>query len=225
MKQDGKQIAIIGGGGALGMGLALRWAQAGHRIVIGSRDPARGVEAAQQINNTISEGTAIGCGNDDAAIAGDIVVLTVPFAHHAETLGAIGPHLAGKILVDVTVPLVPPKVRTAQLPPGGSCAKTAQESLGPGTRVVSAFQNVAAAHLADPNHDIECDVLVCGNDPAARAEVIELAEDAGMRAFHAGRIDNSVVAETLTSALIFINHHYKIDGAGIRITGTPAGSD
>jgi hypothetical protein len=127
----------------------------------------------------------------------------------------------GKIVVDVTVPLVPPKVRTVQLPEGGSCAGAAQDQLGEDVRVVSAFQNVAAAHLADIGHTIDCDVLVCGNDPEARETVVGLAADAGMKAWHAGVIANSAVAEALTSALIFMNGRYKIDGAGIRITGTP----
>ena len=120
------------------------------------------------------------------------------------------------------VPLMPPKVRTVQLPEGGSVAKAVQKTLGETVRVVSAFQNVAAAHLADLDHAIDCDVLVCGNDPAARGEVVSLAGDAGMKAWHAGRIDNSAIAEALTSALIFINGQYKIPGAGIRITGDPA---
>ena len=223
MSQDGRRIAIIGGGGALGAGLAFRWARTGYRIVIGSRDPARGAEAAERIGDGFADSQITGCGNEAAAAQGEIVVLTVPFASHHETLAAIAPHLDGKILIDVTVPLVPPKVRTVQLPPEGSCAKAAQAMLGEGVRVVSAFQNVAAAHLCDPTQDIDCDVLVCGNDPTARTQVIKMAEDAGMRGFHAGRIANSVVTESLTSALIFINHHYKIDGAGIRITGIENG--
>jgi hypothetical protein len=120
------------------------------------------------------------------------------------------------------VPLKPPKVRTVQLPEGGSVAKALQEQLGDSVKVVSAFQNVAATHLADLDHDIDCDILVCGNDAEARAQVVELANDASMKAWHGGRIDNSAVAEALTSLLIFINGSYKIDGAGIRITGTPA---
>jgi 8-hydroxy-5-deazaflavin:NADPH oxidoreductase len=217
---DGRRIAIIGGTGALGSGLAKRWGKAGHRVVLGSRDAAKAAEAAARLAAETG-GAFEGLDNAAAAAAGDIVVLTVPFKNHAPTLDAIQPHLAGKILVDVTVPLVPPRVRTVQLPEGGSCAKAAQDRLGEAVRVVSAFQNVAAAHLEDLGHAIDCDVLVCGNDPAARETVVGLAKDAGMRAWHAGRIDNSVVAEALTSALIFMNAHYKIDGAGIRITGSP----
>ncbi len=214
------KISIIGGTGALGSGLALRWAKAGHRVIIGSRDGDRAAQSAEKLSS-LANAEITGMENSKAAANGDIVVLTVPFASHASTLDAIRSHLSGKIFVDVTVPLVPPKVRTVQLPEGGSLAKTVQKTLGAEVRVVSAFQNIAATHLADLEHDIDCDVLVCGNDPEARGTIIELAQQAGMRAWHAGRIDNSAVAEALTSTLIFINGSYKIDGAGIRITGTP----
>ena len=218
---DSKNIAIIGGTGALGAGLALRWARAGHSVTIGSRDETRARETARDLS--VKAGAEIsGLENAAAAAKGDIVVLTVPYASHGATLDSIREHLEGKIFIDVTVPLMPPKVRTVQLPEGGSVAKSVQKSLGENVRVVSAFQNVAAAHLVDLDHAIDCDVLVCGNDPEARGEVVSLASDAGMKAWHAGRIDNSAIAEALTSALIFINGQYKIPGAGIRITGNPA---
>ncbi len=217
-------IAIVGGTGALGSGLAMRWARAGHAVTIGSRDAARAAEVAAELS--AKSGARIGgAGNAEAAGLGDIVVLTVPYANHPATLETVRDAVQGKVVIDVTVPLMPPKVRTVQLPPEGSAAKAAQGVLGADVRVVSAFQNVAAAHLADLDHAIDCDVLVCGNDREARDLVIGLAADAGMTAWHAGRIDNSAVAEALTSALIFMNAHYKIPGAGIRITGTPqAGS-
>lgn len=216
-----RKIAIIGGTGALGAGLALRWAKAGHAVTIGSRDGARASEIARELSAKVGAEIS-GLENSAAAAHGDIVALTVPYASHAATLDTISQHLEGKILIDVTVPLMPPKVRTVQLPEGGSVAKAVQQTLGESVRVVSAFQNVAAAHLADLDHPIDCDVLVCGNDPAAREDVVKLAADAGMKAWHAGRIDNSAIAEALTSALIFINGQYKIPGAGIRITGNPS---
>jgi NADPH-dependent F420 reductase len=129
--------------------------------------------------------------------------------------------LAGKILVDVTVPLVAPKFDRVQLPAAGSAAVALQRKLGDGVKVVSAFQNVAAAHLMDISHAIECDVLVCGDDAAAREIVIGLARDAGLKAWHAGALVNSAAAEALTSVLIAINKRYKIRGSGIRITGVP----
>lgn len=213
-------IAIVGGTGALGSGLALRWTKAGHSVTIGSRDGDRATQIAAELSQKAGA-TIAGSDNASAAQAGDLVVMAVPYASHAATLASIKPHLTGKIFVDVTVPLMPPKVRTVQLPQGGSVAKAVQKELGEEVRVVSAFQNVAATHLSDLDHSIDCDVFVCGNDKEARATVISLAADADMKAWHAGRIDNSAVAEALTSVLIFINGTYKIDGAGIKIMGEP----
>jgi NADPH-dependent F420 reductase len=217
-------IAIIGGTGALGSGLALRWARAGHNITIGSREASRATQIAEQLSK--KSGIEIfGLDNPSAAEFAELVVMAVPYASQKTTLKAIKSHLDGKIFIDVTVPLMPPKVRTVQLPEGGSVAKGVQKELGDTVRVVSAFQNVAATHLNDLTHKIDCEVLVCGNDKDARTTVIKLAEDANMKAWHAGRIDNSAVAEALTSILIFINGSYKIDGAGIRIVGEPHTSD
>jgi NADPH-dependent F420 reductase len=216
-----KKIAIVGGSGALGAGLAKRWAKKGHNIIIGSRDEQKAAEAASRLNEEAGVENIVGMENKRASEEVDIIILTVPFSNHMSTLSLIAPALEGKILVDVTVPLVPPKVRTVHIPEGGSCAKSAQEFLGKGVRVVSAFQSVAATHLDDLDHEINCDVLVCGNDPEARETVVQLALDAGMKAWHAGVIANSIVAEAMTSSLIFINNRYKIDGAGLRITGQP----
>lgn len=214
-----KTIAIIGGTGALGYGLTLRWARAGFPVIIGSRDAAKAIDAAGKANDLLGCDIVRGADNVAAATLAEIVVLTVPFSHHAPTLADLYGAVQGKIVIDVTVPLRPPQVRTVQLPEGGSIAKVTQATFGDGVRVVSAFQNVAAAHLKDLDHAIDCDVLVCGNDADAREQVIALAEAAGMTGWHAGRIDNSAIAEALTSGLIFINGKYNIDGAGIRITG------
>ena len=221
MVSASKKITIVGGSGALGAGLAKRWARKGHQIIIGSRDEKRASEAASRLNNEAGTKSIIGMENKEASENGEIVVLTVPFSNHMSTLSLIAPALENKILIDVTVPLVPPKVRTVHIPEGGSCAKAAQEFLGKAVRVVSAFQSVAATHLDDLEHEIDCDVLVCGNDPEAREVVVELASDADMKAWHAGVIANSIVAEAMTSSLIFMNNRYKIDGAGLRITGEP----
>lgn len=218
-------IAVIGGTGDLGSGLAGRLLRAGHPVVIGSRAAQKAARAAAALGARTGGGEIRGLDNAAAAAAGDIVIMTVPFASHQSTLEAIREAVQGKVFVDTTVPLVPPKVMRVQLPPADSAARTAQEYLGAGVRVVSAFQNVAAAHLQDADARLdECDVLVCGNDPDAREQVVELARAMGMRAWHAGPIDNSVVAEALTSVLIFMNKRYGIDGAGIRITGKPAGA-
>ena len=217
-----KRIAILGGTGALGTGLVRRWTQAGHAVIIGSRTLEKAEVALAELKQVMAEWGATrldvaAMENLDAARAADIVVLTVPFAHQKSTLEHVRPALDGKILVDVTVPLMPPKVGTVQLPPEGSAGMAAQQLLGETVKVVSAFQNVAAHHLQE-GHGIECDVLVCGNDKDARAEVIGLVEACGMRGFHAGPIANSAAAEALTSVIININRAFKCH-AGIRITG------
>lgn len=210
-------IAVIGGTGAEGSGLAMRWAQAGYRVLVGSRDAARAAEMAAGFG-------AEGMDNQAAASACDIAVLTVPYGAQRATLTDLSAALQGKILVDVTVPLVPPKVMRVQLPDEGCAALVAQSVLGEGVRVVSAFQNVSAGHLNDPAHVIDCDVLITGDDPEARAEVVKLASAAGLNGIEAGPLDNAVAAEAMTSLLIWINRKYKSPGAGLRITALPDGS-
>lgn len=214
-------IAILGGTGAEGSGLALRWAKAGHRVILGSRSAEKATKVRDRLNAAVGEGAVRVLDNRAAAAAAEIVVLTVPHAAQRATVEDVRAELAGKILVDATVPLVPPKVSRVQLPPEGSAVAAIQALLGEGVKVVSAFQNVAAHALADLAHDVDCDVLVCGDDPAAREVVVGLARDLGLRAWHAGPIVNSVVAEALTSVLIAINIRYKASGAGLRITGVP----
>ena len=211
-------IAILGGTGDLGTGLAGRWARAGYPVVIGSRTLDKAEAALANLRRRQPTTTARAATNADAAQAADIVVLTVPAAHQIATLAGVQAHLAGKILVDVTVPLVPPKVGTVQLPAEGSAGKRAQEFLGDGVMVVAAFQNVAA-HLLQQEVEIECDVLVAGNKRAARDKVIELAGAAGMTGWHAGPIDNAAAAEALTSVLIQINRRHPISHAGIKLVG------
>ncbi len=217
---DNRQcIAIIGGTGKLGKGLALRWAQAGYPILIGSRSLEKAITAVEDIRDKSPMAKLEGLTNAEAAKRADIAVLTVPFSHQLDTLKGIQDGLQGKILLDTTVPLRPPKVGKVQLPPEGSAAAAAQAFLGDNVRVVSAFHNVGAAHLYHLK-PIDCDVLVTGNNVEARETVIKLAQDAGMRAFHAGPIANSAAAEAMTSVLIHINKRYKADHAGICITRT-----
>ncbi|MGI9382267.1 MAG: NADPH-dependent F420 reductase [Methyloligellaceae bacterium] len=213
MTENRPSLAVIGGTGKLGNGLALRWARAGHPVLIGSRAAERAAETAAEIGNG-----AQGLSNAEAAAAGEIVVVTVPFATQAEILGDIRGGVDGKIVVDTTVPLVPPKVARVQLPAAGSAAQAAQALLGEDARVVSAFHNVAA-HKLPLDGPIDCDVLVFGDAPADRDVIIGLAEAAGLRGVHGGPLANSAAAEALTSVLIGINKRYKADGAGIRITG------
>lgn len=219
---ESRTIAVLGGSGQQGRGLALRWASAGYEVLIGSRTPDKAQIAAREIQQRLGRpATVKGMSNLDAARGASIIVLAVPYAAQQPTADEVRALLDGKLLIDVTVPLVPPRVDRVQLPDGQSAVAALQQRLGPSVTVVSAFQNVAASHLWDLDHAIECDVLVCADDAKARERVIELARAAGMRALHAGALVNSAVAEALTSVLIALNKRYKIPGAGIRITGIP----
>ncbi len=215
-------LGIIGGTGDLGTGLARCWAQAGYQVIVGSRTVEKAEVAVSNLRAVMTErgienAAVQAMENQAAAEAADIIALTVPFSHQRSTLERIKPALAGKILIDVTVPLLPPKVARVQLPEQGSAGQIAQAILGEEVAVVSAFQNVAAQHLQE-GRGLDCDVLVCGNKKAARAEVITLVEAAGMRGFHAGMINNAAAAEALTSVLITINKQYGCH-AGIKISG------
>ncbi len=213
-----KTIAILGGTGDVGTGFAYRWSKAGHKIIVGSRVQSKAEAAVKSLLKSYPDVAVEAMENSEAARAGDIVVLTVPAAHQMSTLASVKDCLKGKILIDVTVPLVPPRVGTVQLPREGSAGKRAQDYLGNEVMVVSAFQNIAA-ELIKKNVEIDCDVLVSGNKKTARDTVIQLAEDAGMRAWHAGPIDNATAAESLTSILIQINKRYPIEHSGIKIVG------
>ncbi len=214
-------IAIIGGTGAEGSGLAMRWVAAGHDVIIGSRSAEKAQRRAAELLEALgprARGRLRGLPNAEAAAAGELVVITVPYGAHRATLEAIREKVQGKVVVDCTVPLRPPEVTRVHVPAGGSAAQEAQALLGPRVRVVAAFQNVAAHKLQALDADVGCDVLVCGDDADAREQVIALAEAAGMRAWHAGPLQNAVVVEGLTSILIGINKRYRAKGAGIRIT-------
>ncbi|HQR03571.1 MAG: NADPH-dependent F420 reductase [Proteobacteria bacterium] len=211
------QIAVLGGTGNLGYALARRWVKAGYTVHIGSRGADKAQEAATKLSADVGKPVRSGT-NRDVAAAADIVVITVPFASQAAILEDIKPVVGGKLVVDTTVPLVPPKVMRVQLPAEGAAALIAQKMLGAGVTLVSAFHSVAA-HKLVTDVDVECDVLVFGDDKAARKRVIALAEAAGLRGLHGGSLANSAAAEALTSILIFLNKTYAVDGAGIRITG------
>lgn len=211
-------IAILGGTGDLGSGLAKCWLAAGYKVIIGSRSPEKAAIFARELTGHVS-----GDGNSGAAKAADVVVLAVPFASHEETLRAVFHDVQGKIVVDAAVPLVPPKVSVVQLPKEGSAAQIAQQLLGDGVRVVSAFHNVGASKLHHGER-ADCDVLVFGNDKAARDVVIALAGEVASAGIDGGVLANSAAAEALTSVLIGINRRYKVPGAGIRITGLPGRS-
>lgn len=221
MTTERTTIAVVGGTGALGSALAVRWARAGHTVIIGSRTADKAQAAARELSAN-GKVKLEGASNSNAAARASIVVVTVPWAAQEATLAEIGAAAQGKIVVDATVPLVPPKVMRVQLPPDGCAALRAQRLLGENVRVVSAFHNVAAHKLATPEQ-IDCDVLVFGDQKEAREPVVALASAAGLRGLHGGALANSAAAEALTSILIFINKAYSVDGAGIRITGKLSG--
>lgn len=212
---DKPKIAVIGGTGDLGSSIARRLLAAGCDVVLGSRDAAR----AQTIAATLGgSGAASGTTNREAAGGAAIVIVTVPFASQAAMLADIAPVVQGKLVIDTTVPLQPPKVMRVQLPAEGSAALIAQRVLGPGVTLCTAFHNVAAHKLAT-DAQVDCDVLVFGDDKAARERVVQLIGWCGLRGLHGGALANSAAAEALTSVLIFMNKHYAVDGAGLRITG------
>jgi 8-hydroxy-5-deazaflavin:NADPH oxidoreductase len=218
-------IAILGGTGKEGKGLAFRWAQAGYHVRIGSRSADKAITAASEIEKMLGEGITIeGLSNLEAARGADIVVVTVPYVAHRDTLESVKNELHGKILIDVTVPLVPPKVATVQMPAAGSAAQEAKEIVGDDVQICSAFQNISHEHLLD-DEDIECDVLVTGTSKEARSETIKLVEAAGLRGWDAGPLENSVVIEGMTSVLIGINKKYGSTHAGIKITGAKHSTD
>jgi NADPH-dependent F420 reductase len=213
-------LAIIGGTGKEGAGLALRWLTAGYPVIIGSRDAARAAEKAAELNTQTGTTLASGMENIAAAAAGQIVVLSVPYESHAAILTALKDALQGKILIDVTVPARPPNVHMVHIPEGKSACVEGQTLLGAGVKVVAAFQNVSAVHLKKgADHPIACDVLVCGDDEAAKTQVIALVKAVGLRGIDAGPLVNATAAEALTSVLVYINKRYTVKGAGIQITG------
>lgn len=211
-------IAVLGGTGKEGSGLAARWALNGYRVIIGSRDADRARQRVTEINTELGGDYLTGMENTEAARSADIVVLSVPYSAHKATLETVKPYLSDKILIDVTVPLQPPKVRTVFVPEGHAAALEAQALVGDDVRVVSAFQNVSAVKLQDPHGDVDCDVLVTGDDMEAKAEVIKLIKASGMRGIDAGPLVNAVAVEALTPVLLYINKTYKVKSSGIRIT-------
>ena len=210
--QQAETIAVIGGTGNLGSAMARRLAKAGRTVIIGSRSAASAEAAAAELGHGL-----VGMDNPSAAASAQIIIMAVPFSAQEGTLGDIAPFVAGKLVVDTTVPLVPPKVMRVQLPAEGSAAVRTASILGEGVQVTSAFHNVAA-HKLMTDEPVDCDVLVFGDDKAARERVVGLAEAMGLRGVHGGALVNSAAAEALTSVLIFINKHYGADGAGVRLT-------
>ena len=211
-------IAIVGGTGKEGKGLAFRWAQAGYTVTVGSRNIEKAEVAKNELNRILHRNAVCADTNDSAVEKAEVIVITVPYSAHRNILETLKERLQGKVIIDVTVPLVPPAVTKVQMPSEGSAAQEAQKILGPECRVVSAFQNISHDLLMN-NDEIQCDVFVCGTDNEARLIGLNLAKDAGLTGWDAGPIENSVVVEGLTSILIGLNKQYGSKSSGIKITG------
>jgi NADPH-dependent F420 reductase len=212
------RIAVLGGTGKEGRGLALRWARAGHSVILGSRDAERAREKARELSELAGK-EVTGAGNASAIDGADVVLVSVPYAGHAALLEELRPALQGHVLVDITVPLAPPRVREVHLPAGQSAALEAQAILGPGVKVVAALHHVSSVHLSDLGHTLDGDVPVCSDDEPARTLVIGLVGDLGMRGIDAGVLRNAIALESLTPVLLHINRKYKVEGTGIRFVG------
>ncbi|KZK78581.1 prephenate dehydrogenase [Pseudovibrio sp. W64] len=215
-------LAIIGGTGPQGQGLALRFARAGVPVALGSRDAVRGKEIADELMTKLPEGSAQinGMGNEDAvAAAGECVMLAVPYAAHDATLNALKPHLAGKILIDIVVPLAPGDPKTVEMPPEGSATEAAQALLGPDIPVVGALHNVSATTLNNLDWPINCDILVCGDSLAARKVVMELVNKLDVKTYNSGNAKAARCIEAITPILIRqnISKAVPFTHAGIRI--------
>jgi 8-hydroxy-5-deazaflavin:NADPH oxidoreductase len=217
------KIAILGGTGEQGPGLALRWARAGEEVIIGSRQKEKGEKVAAELNQELGKELLRGTDNVTAAAGADVVVLTVPYSAHVSTLETVKEQLKGKIFVDVSVPLDPENARRVIMPAVGSAAEEAQQILGPDVKVVGALQNVSSVLLRDINAVIDCDVLVCGEKKDARETVIQLIErlGSGLRAVDVGPLEAARQIEPITALLIRLNIRNKVHSAGIRITGLP----
>lgn len=214
------KIGIVGGTGREGRGLAVRWARAGHEVFIGSRRAEKGEDKAREISDQL--GVQIrGSDNVTACRQSDLILVTVPYGAHRHTFDSIKEVVGDKIVVDITVPLKPPKVRSVNLPEGQAAALEARALLPEGTRLVAALHHISSEHLSDPSYVFDCDVLVCGDDKEARATVISLISDLGLRGIDAGVLKNAIALESMTPVLLHINRRYGAVGSGIRITGIP----
>lgn len=230
MEGSPHSLAVIGGTGKQGFGLALRWALAGERIMLGSRDAERASRAADRLRGLAPEAIVSGAVNDEAARGAPVVVLTVPLAAQIATLKAIQSSLApGVILIDTTVPLeAAVGGRISRILPlwDGSAAQQTARQLGPTVRVVAAFHSLGAENLHDLSRPLDSDVLVCGDDPEARAVAARLARKIpGANAIDFGPLDNARYAEHLAAMLIALNIRHKVKSSGVRFSGLPGGEE
>jgi hypothetical protein len=215
------RIGIVGGTGKEGLGLGLRWAQAGHDVIIGSRDPERARAKAAELAGAAPGRRVEGMSNRDAAATAEVVVLTVPATGLPATLPELREPCRGKIVVSTVVPLTFGGPRLFTPPPQGSAAEEAQEILGAEARLVAAFHHIAAHELAAGDHPIECDLLFCGGDPEAKKLVADLGRSMGLRPVDVGALSNAGPLEGITAVLATVNRRYKLKNSGIKITGLP----
>ncbi len=211
-------IAILGGTGKEGGGLAVRWGQAGHTILIGSRDAERARQRAAELSRQV-HGAIEGLSNLEAARRGELVVITVPFAGHRALIEEVRSALQGKVVVDTVVPVDLKAPHPYVPPPEGSAAEEAQSVLGPRVKVVAAFHHIAAHELSALGHVISADGLFCGDDAAAKAVVAALISATGARPVDVGPLKHAPFIEGITLLLIEINKRYKVKASGIHITG------
>lgn len=212
------KIAILGGTGEQGPGLALRWALAGDEVIIGSRQKEKGERVAAELNAELGRDLLRGTDNVEAAAAADVVFITVPYSAHVKTLETVREQVQGKIFVDVSVPLDPDNARRVVMPEAGSATEEAKQILGDGVQVVCALQNISAHLLRDVNAEIDCDVLICG-DKDARPVVAELVRKLGINPIDVGPLAAAGLIEPITALLIRLNIKNKVRSAGICITG------
>jgi NADPH-dependent F420 reductase len=214
-------LAVVGGTGKEGSAIAKRFANAGIRTLIGSRDALRAQNTANTINASLGTKFAEGYSNCEAASKAEVIALVLPYHCILGMCEELKDCVQGKIVINIASSLDPEKKSRAKINPKGSITKEIQDYYGETTKVVAAFQNVSPEQLEKFDEKIETDVLVAGADREARNTVIEMIKQIGVDAFDAGAIQNAVVVETLTAALIAINIRYKVRGAGIRIVGVP----
>jgi len=211
-------IAILGGTGKEGAGLATRWARVGHSIIIGSRDAERAKTKAAKLREATHKLPIMGESNAEAARLGAVVVIALPAQGLAATLPEVREGCRDKVVVSTVVPLTFGGPRLHTPPPAGSSAEEAQALL-PEAKVVAAFQHIAAHELAEADHPIECDLLLCGADAAAKETVAELGRSMGLRPIDVGALSNAGPLEGITAILATINRRYKLKNSGFKITG------
>jgi NADPH-dependent F420 reductase len=215
------KIGILGGTGKEGAGLALRWAKAGHEIVIGSRDASRAAAKATELARQVPQARVSGLANRDVAVTAEVLVLTLPAEGLAATLPEIREACRGKVVISTVVPLTFGRARLFTPPPEGSSAEESQELLGPEARVVAAFHHIAAHELTAGEQAIDCDLLLCGADREAKKTAAQLGTALGLRAIDVGPLTNAGPVEGITALLATVNRRYKLKNSGIKITGLP----